>query len=112
MIKKDFFSKNVHSCRLSLFNDVYSDLRNADNDGEITGISINHIGSFLLIFADEMILFTKTPTELQTLLSKLQKYSTDSLSEDFVLTLRKQKSAFLKTEDHNKINFGLTMVSH
>ena len=24
-------------------NDVYSDLRNADNDDEITGISINHI---------------------------------------------------------------------
>ena len=58
-------------------NDVYADLKNADNGGEITGISINHICFFLLLFADDMILFTKTPTELQTLLNKLQKYSTE-----------------------------------
>ena len=58
-------------------NDVYSDLKNADNGGEITGISINHICFFLLLFADDMILFTKTPTELQILLNKLQKYSTE-----------------------------------
>ena len=58
-------------------NDVYADLKNADNSGEITGISINHICFFLLLFADDMILFTKTPTELQTLLKKLEKYSTE-----------------------------------
>ena len=58
-------------------NDVYADLKNADNGGEITGISINHICFFLLLLADDMILFTKTPTELQTLLNKLHKYSTE-----------------------------------
>ena len=58
-------------------NDVYADLKNADNGGEVTGISINHICFFLLLFADDMILFTKSPTELQTLLNKLQKYSTE-----------------------------------
>ena len=58
-------------------NDVYADLKNADNGGEITGISINHICFFLLLFADDMILFTKFPTELQTLLNKLQTYSTE-----------------------------------
>ena len=58
-------------------NGVYADLKNAENGGEITGISINHICFFLLLFAEDMILFTKTPRELQTLLNKLQKYSTE-----------------------------------
>ena len=58
-------------------NNMYADLKNADNGGEITGISINHICFFLLFFTDDMILFTKSPTELQTLLNKLQKYSTE-----------------------------------
>ena len=31
-------------------NDVYSDLQNADNDSEITGVSINHICFWLLLF--------------------------------------------------------------
>ena len=89
----DVFKKHVYDCQNYFFdlqtrlviiinnvidiNDVYADLKNADNGGEITGISINHICFFLLLFADDMILFTKTPTELQTLLNMLQKYSTE-----------------------------------
>ena len=70
-------------CQLSpllfilFINDVYADLKNADNGGEITGISINLICFFLLLFADDMILFTNTPIELQTLLNKLQNYSNE-----------------------------------
>ena len=56
---------------------INDDLKNTDNGGEIAGISFNHICFFLLLFADDMILFTKTLTELQTLREKLQKYSTE-----------------------------------
>ena len=89
-------------------NDVYADLKNADNGGEITGISINHICFFLLLFADDMILFPKTPTELQTLLNKLQKYSAE-----WGLRVNTKKTKICIFENRrSQHSFGVTMVSH
>ena len=58
-------------------NDVYSDLRVADGLGEVAGVSINQLCFFLLLFADDMVLFSKDPMELQSLLDKLYAYSTE-----------------------------------
>ena len=48
----------------------------ADGLGELDGVSINQICFFLLLFADDMVLFSKDPMELQSLLDKLYAYST------------------------------------
>ena len=57
-------------------NDLYSDLIVADGLGEVDGVSINQICFFLLLFVDDMVLFSKDPMELQYLLDKLYAYST------------------------------------
>ena len=49
----------------------------ADGLGEIAGVSINQLRFFLLLFADDMVLFSKDPIELQSLLDKLYAYSTE-----------------------------------
>ena len=48
----------------------------ADGLGEVDGVSINQICFFLLLFVDDMVLFSKDPMELQSLLDKLYAYST------------------------------------
>ena len=48
----------------------------ADRLGEVDGASINLICFFLLLLADDMVLFSKDPMELQSLLDKLYAYST------------------------------------
>ena len=48
----------------------------ADGLGEVDGVSIHHICFFLLLFADDMVLFSKDPMELQSLLDTLYAYST------------------------------------
>ena len=48
----------------------------ADGLGELDGVSINQICFFLLLFADDMVLFSKDPMKLQFLLDKLYAYST------------------------------------
>ena len=48
----------------------------AEGLGEVDGVSINQICFFLLLFADDMVLFSKDPTELQSLLDKRYAYST------------------------------------
>ena len=48
----------------------------ADGLGEVDGASINQICFFLLLFADDMVLFSKNPMELQSLLDKLYAYLT------------------------------------
>ena len=47
-----------------------------DGLGEVDGVSINQICFFLLLFADDMVLFSKHPVKLQSLLDKLYAYST------------------------------------
>ena len=56
-------------------NDVYSDLITADGNGDVAGVEINHLCFFLLLFADDMVLFSKDPMKLQSLLDKLYSYS-------------------------------------
>ena len=58
-------------------NDIYLDLTVIDELGEVTGVSINKICSFLLLIADDMVTFSKDPMELQTLLEKLHVYSSE-----------------------------------
>ena len=58
-------------------NDIYSDLTVVDELGEVAGVSFNQICFFLLLFADDMVIFSKDPTELQTLLEKLHVYSSE-----------------------------------
>ena len=48
----------------------------ADGLGELDGVSIHQICFFLLLFADDMVLFSKDPMKLQSLLDKLYAYST------------------------------------
>ena len=48
----------------------------ADGLGELDGVSINQICFFLLLFADDMVLFSKDRMKLQSLLYKLYAYST------------------------------------
>ena len=48
----------------------------AEGLGEVDGVSINQICFFLLLFADDMVLFSKDPMELQSLLDKIYAYST------------------------------------
>ena len=49
----------------------------ADGLGEVAGVSINQLCFFLLLFADDMVLFSKDPMELQSLFDKLYAYSTE-----------------------------------
>ena len=56
-------------------NDVYPGLITADGNGNVAGVEINHLCFFLLLFADDMVLFSKDPIELQSLLDKLYSYS-------------------------------------
>ena len=60
-------------------NDVQSELLTAfDPDREeINGISIQQMCLILLLFADDMVLFSTDPAELQLLLNKLYTYSTE-----------------------------------
>ena len=58
-------------------NDIYSDLTVVDKLGEVAGVSINQICFFLLLFADDMVIFSKDPMELHTLLEKLHVYSSE-----------------------------------
>ena len=48
----------------------------ADGLGELDGVSINQICFFLLLFVDDMVLFSKDPMKLKSLLDKLYAYST------------------------------------
>ena len=57
--------------------DIYSDLSVVDEVGKVADVSINQICFFILLFADVMVIFSKDPVELQTLLEKLHVYSTD-----------------------------------
>ena len=58
-------------------NDIYSDLSVVDELGEVAGVSINQNCFFLLHFAEDMVIFSKDPMELQTLLEKLHVYSSE-----------------------------------
>ena len=58
-------------------NDIYSDLSVEDELGEVAGVSINQICFFILIFADDMVIFSKDPMELQVLLERIHVYSSE-----------------------------------
>ena len=48
----------------------------ADGLCDVDGVSINQICFSLLLFVDDMVLFSKDPMELQSLLDTLYAYST------------------------------------
>ena len=52
-------------------NDLASELHDADDND----VAINDINIFLLLFADDAVLFSKSPDSLQSMLNKLQEYS-------------------------------------
>ena len=58
-------------------NDIYAYLKNEGEPPSISGIDIEQICFFILMFADDMVLFAESPDELQTLLDKLYQYTTD-----------------------------------
>lgn len=58
-------------------NDIYSYLKNERETPSLNGIDIDQICFFILMFADDMVLFSESPDELQTLLDKLYRYTTD-----------------------------------
>ena len=58
-------------------NDICSDIVNVNENSSLKGVDINHICFFLLMFADDIVLFSKDPKELQTLLQKLHVYSSE-----------------------------------
>ena len=55
-------------------NDVRQQLENGP-EGTIGGIDIERLCFFVLLFADDMVLFSNSPDELQTLLNRLHSYS-------------------------------------
>ena len=57
--------------------DIYSDLSGLDELGKVDGVKINQTCFFLLLFADDMVLFSKAPIELQALLDKRYAYSSE-----------------------------------
>ena len=56
-------------------NDVYADFTGNGTETNVSGVSLNQLCIILLLFADDMVLFSKDPNELQLLLSKLYRYS-------------------------------------
>ncbi|MEW8548192.1 MAG: reverse transcriptase family protein, partial [Candidatus Thiodiazotropha sp.] len=58
-------------------NDIYSYLNSEDESPSINGIDIDRMCFFILMFADDMVLFSESPDELQTLLDNLHRYTTD-----------------------------------
>ena len=56
-------------------NDVHADLIGDNDDSVVNGLTITQICIILLLFADDMVLFSKDPDELQLLLNKLHVYS-------------------------------------
>lgn len=58
-------------------NDIRHHLQGEGADGTINGISIAQLSLFILLFADDMFLFSENPDELQVLLNRLYQYSTD-----------------------------------
>ena len=51
-------------------NDVHADLIGDTHDSVVSGLTITQICIILLLFADDMVLFSKDPAELQLLLDK------------------------------------------
>lgn len=60
-----------------LVNDVYADLNNTDGLGEINDVNISQNCFLLLLFVDDMVLFSKDPVKLQLLFDKLFVYSSE-----------------------------------
>ena len=58
-------------------NNMYSYLKNEGETPSINAIDIEQICFFILMFADDMVLFSKSPDEIQTLLDKLYQYTID-----------------------------------
>ena len=56
-------------------NDVRQQLQNGP-EGTIEGIDLERLCFFVLLFADDMVLFSNSPDELQILLNRLYSYST------------------------------------
>ena len=56
-------------------NDVHAGLIGNNDDSVVNGLTITQICIILLLFADDMVLFSKDPEELQLLLNKLHVYS-------------------------------------
>ena len=57
-------------------NDILQHLDGEGIDGTIGGISIDPLTLFVLLFADDMVLFSENPDELQILLNMLYQNST------------------------------------
>ena len=74
-------------------NDVHSEFLQPLDGGndEINGITMQQMCHILLLFADDMVLFSTDPAELELLLNKLYNYS----SEWDRLAHRKPKSVYL-----------------
>ena len=58
-----------------LFIYFINDLALTLNTDEENSVKINDINIFLLLFADDAVLFSKSPDSLQSMLDKLQEYS-------------------------------------
>ena len=56
-------------------NDVHADLIGENDDSVVNGLTLTQICIILLLFADDMVIFSKDPDELQLLLNKLHRYS-------------------------------------
>ena len=88
-------------------NNIYSDLTVVDELGEVAGVSINQICFFLLLFADDIVIFSKDPMELQTLLEKLHVYSSEwGLRVNIRKTKIHKKYVCSKTVEHKEIKHG------
>ena len=78
-------------------NDVHSDLIGDTHDSVVSGLTITQICIILLLFADDMVLFSKDPAELQLLLDKLHSYSCEwglkvNTANTKILVFQKQRA--------------------
>ena len=78
-------------------NDVHADLIGDTHDSIVSGLTITQICIILLLFADDMVLLSKDPAELQLLLDKLLSYSCEwglkvNTAKTKILVFQKQRA--------------------
>ena len=87
-------------------NDVHADLIGENDDSVVNGLTLTQICIILLLFADDMVIFSKDPEELQLLLNKLHRYSYEwglgnevntAKTKNFVFQKRRMNISFIWT---------------